>query len=120
MNAKKLVLDFYKSDALINPEVLKEFLHPEIIVEWNSSTGFLKLNHQELIAMAEKMNDAYIRSIVRIKNIIREGNVVSLNYAHFAKTIENPREEMFLAHFFATWEIKDEKLFKCYQMSQIL
>jgi hypothetical protein len=35
------------------------------------------------------------------------------------KTIENPREEMLLAHFFVIWEIKDDKLFRGYQISQL-
>ena len=32
MSAKEIVQEFYKSDALINSEVLKDFLHPEVIV----------------------------------------------------------------------------------------
>lgn len=119
MKVKKLVLDFYKSDAIINPTVMKQFLHPDIIVEWNSSTGFKKMNYNDLIDITEKMQAAYVRSKVRINNILREGNLVSLNYSHSVKTIENPREEMLLADFFVIWEIKHEKLFKCYQMSQI-
>ena len=44
---------------------------------------------------------------------------VDLNrYSHFVKTFENPREEMLLAHFFVIWEIKDNKLYRGYQMSQ--
>jgi hypothetical protein len=30
----------------------------------------------------------------------------------FCKTIENPREEMLLAHFISIWQIKDNKLYK--------
>ena len=43
MSAKEIVQKFYKSDALIDSEVIKDFLHPEVIVEWNSSTGFVQL-----------------------------------------------------------------------------
>ena len=32
MNLKKIILDFYKSDALINPTVLAEYLHDDIIL----------------------------------------------------------------------------------------
>lgn len=41
MNAKKIILDFYKSDAFINPDVLDTFLHPEVVLDWNSSKGFI-------------------------------------------------------------------------------
>ena len=44
MSAKEIVQEFYKSDALINSEVLKDFLHPEVIVEWYSSKGLVQLN----------------------------------------------------------------------------
>ncbi len=119
MNAKKLVQDFYKSDAIINCEILKDFLHPEVILEWNSSKGFIKMNYQELMILTEKMSKAYIDSKIKIKHLVKQGNMVSVNYSHFIKTFENPKEEMLLAYFFAIWEVKDEKLYKCYQMSQL-
>lgn len=119
MSAKKLVQDFYKSDALIDAAVMSEFLHPEIILEWNSSKGFLKMSYDEILSITEEMSRAYVRSKARINPIVVEGNRVSLRYSHYVKTIENPREEMLLAHFFVIWEIKDGKLFRGYQMSQI-
>jgi hypothetical protein len=44
MSAKKLILDFYKSDALINSEILDTFLHPEIVLDWHSSKGFFQMS----------------------------------------------------------------------------
>jgi hypothetical protein len=38
MTAKELVQDFYKSDALMST-IMKEYLHPDVSVEWNSSKG---------------------------------------------------------------------------------
>lgn len=119
MSAKKIVQDFYKSDALIDVTVMSEFLHPEIILEWNSTKGFLKMNHSEILALTQEMCKAYVRSKARINPIVVEGNKVALRYSHYVKTFENPREEMLLAHFFVIWEIKDGKLFRGYQMSQL-
>lgn len=119
MSAKKLVQDFYKSDALIDATVMSEFLHPEIILEWNSTKGFLKLDREGILAITTQMNSAYVRSKARINLMVVEANMVSLRYSHYVKTIENPREEMLLAHFFVIWEIKDGKLFRGYQMSQL-
>lgn len=119
MSAKEIVLKFYKSEALINSEILKDFLHPDILIDWNSTRGFIQLNYDDLMDFSKKLGEAYVRSKVRISHIIVEKDMVSVRYSHFVKTIENPREEMLLAHFMAIWQIKDEKLFRSYQMSQL-
>jgi len=119
MSAKQIVEKFYKSDALINSEVLKEYLHPDIILEWNSSKGFVELNYNTLIDLSIELSKAYMRSKVRISHIVTENDLVSVRYSHFVKTIENPREEMLLAHFIVIWQIKEGKLFRGYQMSQL-
>ncbi|RTY69632.1 nuclear transport factor 2 family protein [Flavobacterium sp. GSP27] len=119
MSAKEIVQQFYKSDALIDSEVIKDYLHPEVIVEWNSSKGFIQLDYNSLLNLSNDLSKAYVRSKVRISHIIGENNLISVRYSHFVKTIENPREEMLLAHFIAIWEIKDNKLYRGYQMSQL-
>jgi hypothetical protein len=118
MTAKKLIQDFYKSDALIDAKIIDTFLHPDVVVEWNSSTGFIQMNRQEILDITDKLNKAYVRSKVRISHLVQDGNMVAVRYSHFVKTIENPREEMPLAHFFVIWEVKDGKLYRGYQMSQ--
>jgi predicted SnoaL-like aldol condensation-catalyzing enzyme len=119
MSAKEIVQKFYKSDALIDSEVMKDFLHPDVIVEWNSSKGFIQHNYESLLNLANDLSKAYVRSKVRISHIISEKDLISVRYSHFVKTIENPREEMLLAHFITIWQIKDNKLFRGYQMSQL-
>jgi predicted SnoaL-like aldol condensation-catalyzing enzyme len=119
MSAKEIVQKFYQSKALIDSEILKEFLHPEIVLEWNSSKGFLKMDYDSLLDLSGELAKAYVQSKVRISHIIAENDMVSVRYSHFVNTIENPREEMVLAHFIAIWQIKDNKLFRGYQMSQL-
>ena len=119
MSAKKIIQDFYKSDALINSDIMDTFLHPEFVLEWNSSKGLIVLNKKELLNLTNEMSRAYVRSKIRIKHILQDKNLVSVQYSHAVKTIENPREEMLLAHFFAIWEVKDDKLYRSYQMSQL-
>ena len=119
MSAKKLIQDFYKSDALINSEVMKTYLHPEVVIDWNSSKGFIQMKRDDILAMATELGKAYMRSKVRISHILQEKNQVAVRYSHYIKTVENPREEMLLAHFFVIWEIKDDKLYRGYQMTQI-
>ena len=119
MSAKKLVQDFYKSDALINSEVMDTFLHPEFTLDWNSSKGFIQMKRQDLLAMSHELSKAYVRSKARISHLLKDGDSVTVRYSHYIKTIENPREEMLIAHAVVIWEIKDGKLFRGYQMSQV-
>ena len=119
MNAKKLVRDFYKSDALLDVEILKNYLHPEFVLEWNGSTGFLKLDYQGIIDYTTNVAKSYIKTKIKIAFILQEKEMVSVKYSLSVKTIENHREEMKLANFFTIWEIKDEKLYRGYQMSQL-
>jgi predicted SnoaL-like aldol condensation-catalyzing enzyme len=119
MSAKEIVQEFYKSDALLENETVSKLLHDDVVLEWHSSKGFLKLNRQEIIDLTNELSKAYVRSKARITHILEEGDIVSVRYSHYVKTIENPREEMLLAHFMVIWELKDNKLYRGYQMSQL-
>ncbi|CAC9976036.1 hypothetical protein SAMN05444671_0583 [Flavobacterium sp. CF108] len=118
MSIKEFVQKFYKSDALIDSEILKTYLHPEVIIEWNSTKGFIQLDYNAIVELTNELSRAYVRSKVRISHILAEDDLVSVRYSHYVKTIENPREEMLLAHFATIWQIKDDKLYRGYQMSQ--
>ena len=78
------------------------------------------MDYAALMKFTNEISRAYVRTKVRISHIIEEENLVSVRFSHFVKTIENPREEMLLAHIMIVWELKDNKLYKGYQMSQIL
>jgi hypothetical protein len=119
MGAKAIVQEFYKSDVLLDAAKVKALLHPDVILEWHSTKGFLKLHQSQIVELSVELSKAYLRSKCRISHIIANGNTVSVRYAHYVKTIENPREEMMLAHFMVVWEIKDDKLYRGYQMSQL-
>lgn len=119
MGARKLIQDFYKSDALIDSNIMDKYLHPEVRLEWHSSKGFLELGRKEIMALAGELGRAYVRSKARISHIVQDGDTVAVRYSHYIKTVENPREEMLLAHFQIIWEIRDDKLYRGYQMSQL-
>jgi len=118
MSIKEFVQKFYKSDALIDSEIMKTYLHADVTIDWNSTKGFIQMDYNSIVELANELSRAYVRSKVRISHIIAEDDLVSVRYSHFVKTIENPREEMLLAHFFVIWQIKDDKLYRGYQMSQ--
>lgn len=119
MTAKEIVQNFYKSDVLLDQNALEAFLHPDVVLEWNSTKGFLKMDRTAILALSAELGIAYVRSKIRISHILEEENQVSVRYSHFVKTFENPREEMLLAHFMVIWEIKEGKLFRGFQMSQL-
>ncbi|MFN3755073.1 nuclear transport factor 2 family protein [Flavobacterium sp.] len=119
MGAKAIVQEFYKSDVLLDADKVNALLHPEVVLEWHSSKGFLKLHKDQIVELSTELSKAYIRSKCRISHIVADGNTVSVRYSHYVKTIENPREEMMLAHFMVVWEVKNDKLFRGYQMSQL-
>jgi len=119
MGAKEIVQEFYKSDVLLENETVSKLLHQDVVLEWHSSKGFLKLKHQDIIDLITELGKAYVRSKSRITHILEDGNTVSVRYSHYVKTVENPREEMLLAHFMVIWELKNNKLFRGYQMSQL-
>ena len=118
MSAKKLIQNFYKSDALIDAEVMKDFLHPEIILDWNSSKGFVQLNYDAILDLAGELSKAYVRSKVRISHILSENDLVSVRYSHYVKTIENPKEIMLIAKVVAILTFKDGKIIDAYLISQ--
>ena len=119
MTVKKLIQDFYKSDAFINVAEMENFLHPDFILEWQNTKGFSKMNRQEVLDLTKTMNASYVRTKVRIHSLVVEKDKVALRYSQYVKTVENPREEMLLANFFVILEVKDDKLYRGYQMSQL-
>ena len=44
MTPKELVLDFYRNDLLLNRSEVNEFLHAEVLIDWNSTKGFIQMN----------------------------------------------------------------------------
>ena len=78
------------------------------------------MKRDDLLSLASELSKSYIRSKVAISHLLKEGNLISVSYSHSVKTFENPREAILLANFMVIWELKDEKLFRGYQMSQVI
>jgi hypothetical protein len=83
MTAKEL-FKIYKSDALIDSTIMKEYLHPDVSVEWNSSKGFVQLDYDGIVDISEELV-AYVRSKIRISHIISENDMITVRYSHFVK-----------------------------------
>jgi hypothetical protein len=59
MTAKNLFKKFYKSDALIDSTIMKDFLS-DLKLDWNSSTGFIQHDATSLLHLADELGKAYV------------------------------------------------------------
>lgn len=119
MSPKEFVKSFYESDFYKDPEVLKGFLHPECELFWSSSSGFVKFDFDEIMAHGVRISQSFKELRADISHIIAEENFVTVRYTYYVVSFENPEEEFCLAHFISIWEVKEGKLFRCHEMSQM-
>ena len=110
---KELVEKFYKEF----PDV-DSYLHPDAELFWNSSSGFHRMNYQNIKTMATELSRAYSSLRLETSHLLEEGDRVSIRFTYYVRTIENDDEELPMAHFMAIWEVKDGKIFRGHQISQ--
>ncbi len=116
--AKEIVRGFYRSDILKDKLVLETFFHPEIVLIWNSADGLTIMHYDDLIKFFAEIKRTYDDLRVEVSHLLADDNHVTIRYKYYIRTIENPDEELAIAHFIAIWEIKDDKLYRGYQVSQ--
>lgn len=119
MNAKEIVSNYYKSDAVTNPQTIEKYLHNDALLNWHSSKGFLQLDKEGIIELLSGMSNSYASARICVHDILCEDDKVSVRYTHYVNPIESPSEEMVLAKFMSFWEIKDDKLHTGHLMSQL-
>lgn len=118
VSRKKLVKSFYKSDFYKNPDEVKNYLHPEAELYWNSSVGFNKMNFADIVNLSKNMANSFESLRAEVSHLLKDGDEVTIRFTYHIKTVENPEEEIPMAHFMAIWQIKDDKMYRGYQMSQ--
>jgi hypothetical protein len=115
---KEIIAKFYEC-FYTDPDVAKKYLHPEVELSWNSSTGLRLMNFEDIAAFAAEMASSYESLRIEIKNVLQESNQVVIDFTYHGNTIENPDEEIPIAHFMAIWELRNDKLYKGHQFSQL-
>ena len=118
MTNKEIIRNFYISDGIRNINVLKDILHDNVTLHWDSSEGELILNKDGIINLAKELSENYAKSIIEISHILAEDNLVSIRYNHKVAPIENPSELTPIAKIIVIWEFLGNKLIKGYQISQ--
>ncbi|MCG9971732.1 nuclear transport factor 2 family protein [Christiangramia crocea] len=119
LRTREVVEKFYQSNFYKDKEVLESFLHPDVELSWFGTTGFRKLNLQGIAEISNQLSSSFESLRAEIEKVVVKKDEAAINFTYHVRTIENPDEEMPLAHFIAIWELKDGKLFKGVQISQL-
>lgn len=116
--AKDLIKDFYKSDILKDETVLERFFHPDLVLIWNSANGLTIMHYDDIVTFFSEIRRSYNDLRIEVSHLLADGPHVTIRYKYYIRTMENPDEELGISHFIAIWEIKDNKIYRGYQVSQ--
>jgi len=116
---KEIVEQFYQSNFYKGEDVLRSYLHQDVELSWYGTTGLRKLNLAGIAEISEELAASYESLRAEVEKVIVDGENAAIHFTYHVRIIENPEEEMPLAHFIAMWELKDGKLFKGVQISQL-
>lgn len=119
LKTKEVVEQFYQSNFYHDEDVLRSYLHPDVELSWYGTTGLRKLNLSGIAEISEQLAESFESLRAEVDKIVVEGDNAAIHFTYHVRTIENPDEEMPLAHFIAMWETKDGKLYKGVQISQL-
>lgn len=119
LKTKEVVEKFYQSNFYQDEEVLESFLHPDVELSWYGTTGFRQLDLQGIAEISSQLASSFESLRAEIEKVVVKKDEAAINFTYHVRTIENPDEEMPLAHFIAIWELKDGKLYKGVQISQL-
>lgn len=118
LSNKKTVNAFYTSSLYEDPEEVKNLLHPEAELFWNSSEGFHKMNYQDIIKLSENLAKSFESLRAEVSHLLKDKNEITIRFTYHVRTVENPEEEIPMAHFIAIWKVEEGKMMKGYQISQ--
>lgn len=115
MTPKEIVTAYYNN--IPYPDKVREYLHPQLQIQWSGDRGYLELSASEFIAMASQFLRNYASSRFELTHIIAEGNRVSVRYEQYVRTHEAPEKEVLFSRAIAFWRIKEEKMYFGYVSS---
>lgn len=118
LTPKDRVRELYSSHLFKDTASLMEHLHPEAQLFWNSSAGFHKLSFSEIEDLSKELAQSFENARADVSHLLVDGDFVTIRFTYYVRTVENPDEELPMAHFIAIWEFKDGKLYRGHQMSQ--
>lgn len=117
-SAKQIVKDFYNSDFLKDDSVLHRYMHTDVELIWNSTEGLSIFHLKEIVETFQEIARTYADLRIEVSHVLEDEDYVTIRYKYYVRTIENPDEELGIAHFIAIWQVKDGKLYRGHQVSQ--
>ena len=117
-SAKEIVKSFYQSDILKDATILETYIHPDLVLIWNSTDGLTIMHYEDIVDFFTEIRRTYADSRIEVSHLLEDDGHVTMRYKYYVRTIENPDEELGIAHFIVIWEVKDGKLYRGYQVSQ--
>jgi hypothetical protein len=118
MRPKEIVKNYYQSD-LAKAKNVMDFFHEDCELQWNSSKGYTKLDFNGIKQMLEGVQKSYHSFKFRLSHLLEDENTITTRYTIYATVIERPEKEDAIAHFISIWEIKDGKMYKGFEISQL-
>jgi len=118
MSPKQIVRAFFESEFYKDEAVLEKYIHDDFQLFWNSSAGYSHMDKTSFSQMLMEMSSSFESLRSSITHVLQEDNTVTIRYTFHIKTIENPEEEVPMAHFISIFELEDNKIIKGFQISQ--
>jgi len=118
MSSLNLVKAFYNADLANDNKVVEKFFHTDSELHWTSSQGFVLLKYNDIMDFFKGTRESYNSIRFEFTHLFEADSKVVSRHTLFANTIENPDTEIIIAHFTTIWEIKDNKLYRGYEISQ--
>lgn len=119
MSAKEIVKAFYSLDLAKEDNAIDR-IHKGCVMHWSSSKGFTELNYNDINDMLLSVRQSFLSFKYKLSHLLEDGNTVTARYTIYTTSIETPHKEDALAHFISIWEVKNKKLYKCWEISQLV
>ncbi len=118
MSAKELVKEFYDVDLANDASVVPNFFHKDCELHWTSSQGFALLKYNDILDFFKGTRESYESIRFEFTHLFEADSKVVARYTLFGNTIEDPDSEIIIAHFITIWKVKENKLYRGYEISQ--
>lgn len=118
MSAKEIVQAFYDSDMANDTTIVSRLFHKECELHWTGSQGFILLDYKGIQDFFEGTRQSYTSLRFEFTHFIEANTFVTTRHTVFGRTIENSDSEIALGHFSTIWEVKNDKLYRGFEISQ--
>lgn len=118
MTPKELIKSFYESDLSNDANLIDTYYHKDCLIHWNSSKGYTEMNFKDISNFFNGIRESYDNLRFEITHLLEDDDVVTVRYTLFANTIESQGDEMPIAHYICIHHIKDNKIYRSFEISQ--